>query len=143
MQQYEKALDILESIGNKQNIGKTLMRIGYEYFYKGEMDKAEETLMKSVLVLREVGDPQLLWPALHKLGLVYRDTNRKAEAIKNMKEAVDVIEKVRNEIQLPEQSPDIWKINWKFMKICYSCFFRMEIFLRLLNMANDQRHARF
>ncbi|MCI0618428.1 CHAT domain-containing protein, partial [bacterium] len=103
MQQYVKALDILESIGNKQGIGRTLMRIGYEQHQKVEMDKAEETLMKSVLVLREVGDPQLLWPALHKLGIVYRDTNRKTEAIKHMKEAVDLIEKVRNEIQLPEQ----------------------------------------
>ncbi|HEY7161786.1 MAG TPA: tetratricopeptide repeat protein, partial [Acidobacteriota bacterium] len=103
MQQYLKALDILEPIGNKQNIGRTLMRIGYEHFYKGEMKEAEETLLKSVEVLREVGDPQPLWPALHKLGIVYRDTNRKTEAINQMKEAIDLIEKVRSEIQLPEQ----------------------------------------
>jgi CHAT domain-containing protein/Tfp pilus assembly protein PilF len=103
MQQYQKALEIVQSIGNKQNIGKTLMRIGNEQFHKGEMDKAEDSLMKSVEVLREVGDPQSLWPALHELGLVYRDTDRKSEAIKYMKEAVDLVEKVRNEIQLPEQ----------------------------------------
>src|SRR4030095_3877766 len=52
---------------------------------------------------REVGDPQMLWPALHQLAIVYRDTNRKTEAIKYLKEAVDLFEKVRNEIQLPEQ----------------------------------------
>lgn len=103
MQNYRKALEILEPIGNKQNIGRTLMRIGYEQYTKGELDKAEETLMKSVLVLREVGDPQMLWPALHQLAIVYRDTNRKTEAIKYLKEAVDLFEKVRNEIQLPEQ----------------------------------------
>jgi CHAT domain-containing protein/Tfp pilus assembly protein PilF len=103
MQQYVKALDILEAVGNKQGIGRTLMRIGYEQHQKGELDKAEQSLMKSVLVLREVGDPQLLWPALHQLAKVYRDTDRKTEAIKSLQEAVHLIEKVRTEIQLPEQ----------------------------------------
>lgn len=103
MQNYMKALEIVEPIGNKQNIGRTLLRIGYEHYLKGEMDKAEEMFSKSAVVLREVGDPQQLWPALHQLGVVYRDTNRTTEAIKHMKEAVDLIEKVRSEIQLPEQ----------------------------------------
>lgn len=100
---FKTALAILESIGSKAGIGSSNAMIGAAYYSMGKMPEASASLSKAVEILTDIGQPDLLWPALYKKGMVCRDTAQNAQAAEWMKKAVDVIEKVREDVQLAEQ----------------------------------------
>lgn len=106
---FKAALAIRESIGNRPGTGSSYRMIGWAYQQKKDLAEADIALTKSIEVLREVGQPDLLWPALYKKGQVYLDSGKTAESLQLMMETVDVIEKIRGEVRLPEQ-------KWAFLE---------------------------
>lgn len=100
---YQRALAIGNELKSSFILDDTYLGLGWIYYTSREMKEAEEAFTKSEALARETERPQSIWQALYGRSLVYRETDRKAEAAPLMKEAVDLIEKARNEVPLAEQ----------------------------------------
>jgi CHAT domain-containing protein/tetratricopeptide (TPR) repeat protein len=106
---YAKALDLWQSADIKPEAGKCLMMIGSAHYNKKELAKADEAFEKSIALLTETGSQDLLWRAIYNKGLLERDKGDLTEAVRSMKEAVEVLDRVRAEVFLPEQ-------KWMFLE---------------------------
>lgn len=100
---YQAALAIQESIGNKPGMARSETMIAEVYSGQGRLDDADAAVTKALDVLQKERQADLLWPALYRKALVCRDAGKTAESVRWMKEAVEVIEKVREDVQLTEQ----------------------------------------
>jgi CHAT domain-containing protein/tetratricopeptide (TPR) repeat protein len=106
---YTKALSLFEAAEIKPQMGKSYMMIGSAEFSKKEFAKADEAFSKSIALLKETGTQDVLWRAIYNKGLLNREQGNVAEAANSMKEAVEVLDRVRAEVFLPEQ-------KWMFLE---------------------------
>lgn len=100
---YAKALALWQSSDIKPFMGKCYMMIGSAYHSKKDTAQASNAFAKSIELLKETGQQDVLWRAIYNKSLVDRDTGNLAEAISSMKESVDVLDQVRAQVFLPEQ----------------------------------------
>ncbi len=103
LEELNKCALIAESIGSQQLIAETHLWIGTVYYSKHALAEAEAALMKSIEIVKETGHAEILWSAYHKVALVDRDSGKTTDAIRWLKDAVEVIEDKRNELNLDEQ----------------------------------------
>jgi CHAT domain-containing protein len=103
LEKQKEALAIYESIGNQAGIGKSNLFIGSAHLTLGNRIGADECLKKSIAILQEVGWQDFLWQALYEEALILRDTKKVSESISEMKQAVEIIERVRETVGLEEQ----------------------------------------
>jgi len=74
-EEYDKAIELLESIVKRENrVTAPFVNLGVAYMKVGKMDKAEENLLKAVKL--DSGHPI----ANNELGLLYRRTGRFSQA---------------------------------------------------------------
>lgn len=126
---YGKALSLYEAAGIKPQMGKCYMMIGSAEFSKKEFAKADDAFTQSIALLKETGTQDVLWRAIYNKGLLNRDQGNLAEAAKSMKEAVEVLDRVRAEVFLPEQ-------KWMFLED------RLDVYEDLIRlMINSQNIA--
>lgn len=98
-----RALSIEEEVGNRAGIGAINMRIGTALYNAKRIPEADAALTKSIEILRDIGWLDSLWPALYRKGLIHRDSGNIAESIRSLKEAVDIIERLRGRVEFAEQ----------------------------------------
>ena len=100
---YEAALAIQESIGSKPGMAISNTMIAEIYQNQRRLAEADAAVTKALDILQADRQADILWPALYRKGVICRDSGKTAESIHWMKEAVDVIEKMREDVQLAEQ----------------------------------------
>lgn len=98
-----RALSIEEAVGNRAGIGAINMRIGNALYKAKRITEADAALTKSIDILRDIGWLDYLWPALYRKGLIYRDSGNIPESVRSLKEAVDIIERMRGQVEFAEQ----------------------------------------
>lgn len=108
--QYDRALSngrraaaIYESLGVKPGAGASYLMMGSAYRKLGRLEEAEQSLTQSIEYVKDLGMPELLWPALYQKGLVLSDRKNATEAIQSFKDSIEVIEQVRSQVTLTEQ----------------------------------------
>lgn len=99
---YEKALAIAAEMKSDFIMQDSYRGKGWIHFARKEMQKAEECFSKSVELAREIERPDSIWKGLYGKSLVYKETGKSEEALQLMKEAVEIIERARSEVQLAE-----------------------------------------
>ncbi|MCI0416479.1 hypothetical protein L0222_27230 [bacterium] len=77
--------------------------IGSAYRKKGDLAESDAATTKAVEILKEVGNRDLLWPALYIKGLCSRDLGKMEESLQWMKETVEIIDQIREGIGLLER----------------------------------------
>lgn len=100
---YERASALAIEMKSDSMRQDSLRGLGWIYFAKKDMEQAEQYFSQSIELCRKSERPEGVWQSLYGKGLTLRDTHRNDEAIVLMKEAVDIIEKARNQVQLSEQ----------------------------------------
>jgi CHAT domain-containing protein/Tfp pilus assembly protein PilF len=100
---YKEALAIDEAIRQKPGIGSIYAMIASAHRKKGNLSDAEIAASKAVEILKEVGQSDVLWPALYIKGQCSRDLGKMEESFQWMKQAIDIIDRIREGIGLPEQ----------------------------------------
>ena len=100
---YEKALALAAEMKSDFIMQDSYRGKGWIHFARKEMRQAEDCFSKSVELAREIERPDSLWQGLYGKSLVHRETGKSEEALQLMKEAVDIIERARSEVQLAEQ----------------------------------------
>lgn len=103
LETQKQMLALRESLGDRAAIGESHMLIGSTYLAKGDLANADAELTKAIAILREVDWPDVLWPALYKKALVFRDMGKTSESLQLMKEAVQIIDHLRGTLDLLEQ----------------------------------------
>lgn len=106
---YKSALALWSAAEIKLWMGKCYLMIGSAEFHKKELAKADDDFNKSIALLKETGSQDELWRAIYNKSLVNRERGNLTEAVTSMKEAVDVLDRVRSEVLLPEQ-------KWMFLE---------------------------
>jgi CHAT domain-containing protein/tetratricopeptide (TPR) repeat protein len=106
---YAKALSLFEAAEIKPQMGKCYLMIGSAEFSKKEFAKADDAFKKSIALLKETGTQDVLWRAMYNKGILNREQGNVEEATNSMKEAVEVLDRVRAELFLPEQ-------KWMFLE---------------------------
>ena len=65
---------------------------------RNEYDNAINTLNKAISILKDVGNPRLLWETHSSLALAFEQTGRSSEARKNWSLAADLIDGIANNL---------------------------------------------
>jgi class 3 adenylate cyclase len=71
LEQYQKSLEVFESLGNKKGIANILSNIGVVYSNSGEDTRSIEYHLKSLKVSEEIGDRMRIATSLNNIGGVY------------------------------------------------------------------------
>lgn len=100
---FQKALSIGESIGSKYEQCDSYLGIGSVYYVKRKMNDAAVALSRSVELSQQMKSRILLWQAMYKRGLVSRDSGKNEEALQFWEQAIETVEKGRNEIKVTEE----------------------------------------
>jgi len=106
---YKNALALWSAAEIKLWMGQCYLMIGSAEFHKKELARADDAFDKSIALFKETGSQDVLWRAIYNKSLVNRDTGNLTEAATLMKEAVEVLDRVRAEVFLPEQ-------KWMFLE---------------------------
>ena len=99
LQLYQEALDILESVGDRAGIGKIKNHLGALYLAQGEKEKALESLDEALIIFKKINDPGAEAIALSNIGQVLAEKNERELAILFSKQAVNLIEDIRQKLR--------------------------------------------
>ncbi len=94
--QYQRSLEVFESIGLKAGIANILSNIGVVYFNNGEDTKAIEYHLKSLKVSEEINDRMRIATSLNNIGGIY--TNNPAtvdKALEYYHRALPIFEEIQ------------------------------------------------
>jgi class 3 adenylate cyclase len=94
--QYQRSLEVFESIGFKAGIANILSNIGVVYFNNGEDTKAIEYHLKSLKVSEEINDRMRIATSLNNIGGIY--TNNPAtvdKALEYYHRALPIFEEIQ------------------------------------------------
>ena len=76
--------------------GRFLRLLGEVQMKRNELDRAISSICEAILILKEVGNPRLLWEAHVSLASVYDKLRRGSEAREQWRAAAEVIQKAAN-----------------------------------------------
>ena len=100
---YNQALPILRAVGDSEALRRnrrveatTLNNIGAVYDALGEKQKALDYYNQALPIRRAVGDRGGEAITLNNIGILYRDTKKPLEAIKNLEQSVNLILQLRS-----------------------------------------------
>jgi class 3 adenylate cyclase/tetratricopeptide (TPR) repeat protein len=91
-----KNLEISRREHTKKIEGRFLRLLGEIQMKRNELDKSISSMSEAILVLKEVGNPRLLWETHASLALVYNKLGRGSEAKEKWGAAAEVIHKTAN-----------------------------------------------
>lgn len=97
---YERALEIKLELGNKASSALTLMNISQAYLTLKDYEKSEEAILKSIQLIKESGNTGYFAGAYSVLSNLNQDKGNIAEAIKNMKLAIEYSRKGKSNWRL-------------------------------------------
>jgi len=100
---YRRALELAESI-QFPYLSTTLGRVGRLYALRGENDKALDYGRRAAAFAREIGNPEMRWDALWRLGDIQRRAGLRDEALRSLREAVGIIEALRADVTPEDES---------------------------------------
>ena len=95
LENYEKALNYYQEIGQKTNISKALNNIGIVYKAQQNYPKALEFLKNAFQIQNEIGE-QNAPVTLTNIGVIYFETKKYAEALQYYHKAEDAFKKTDN-----------------------------------------------
>jgi len=91
-----KNLEISRREHTKKIEGRFLRLLGEVQMKRNELDRAISSICEAILILKEVGNPRLLWEAHASLASVYDKLRRGSEAREQWRAAAEVIQKAAN-----------------------------------------------
>src|SRR5262249_34531736 len=100
---YEQATKIATELKANFLLQDSYRGMAWIHLAKKEMPEAETMFTNAIELSRTTERPAGLWEALYGKAVTLRETNRAAESLPLFEEAVDVIERARNEVQLSDQ----------------------------------------
>ncbi|MEM9908349.1 MAG: tetratricopeptide repeat protein, partial [Cyanobacteria bacterium P01_D01_bin.44] len=96
---YQKALQISQTSGDPTATGRTLNSLATLYAQQGELNEAQPRLQSALSHFRQIGDRQGETTVLSNLGKLYGASDQPALAILFYKQAVNLHEAIRSELQ--------------------------------------------
>lgn len=103
LQSFRNSLSISESLGLKQSMSESYRGVASILYARKEMIEAEKAASQAIEVARISDNRGALSDALHIRSLIFRDGGQMKEALQSFHEAVDAIESVRSDFELPEE----------------------------------------
>lgn len=100
---FEEAAALQQSLGATVERGFTQTLIASVHRRKRNLTQAETALKEALPVLQEANVPDFVWPTFYNYGLLSRDQGRIQDALQWMREAIRVIENLREGVGLPEE----------------------------------------
>jgi tetratricopeptide (TPR) repeat protein len=79
--------------------------------------KAKPTLEETIKASREMGKYNTLWESLYWLGMLYKENKQLPQSRDYLKEAVDVIEKIRNKVSGGEEARKLFSSDKNILKV--------------------------
>ncbi len=100
----EKAVNLSSEIGNRINEAKSMLEMGNVHLEKGEGEygKAIHYFTNTYSMSKNINLPEVSWRALKGKGKSYWMLGDNDQALKNYKEAVQIVENMRASIKLEE-----------------------------------------
>ncbi len=93
---HEKALAIVQEIGDRRGEGVWLGSLGLAYYVLGQVDKAIEYYQKALAIAQEIGDRYGEASALTNLGDSFVDQGELDEAVKFYSQAIAIADETGN-----------------------------------------------
>ncbi len=91
---FQQALRYWEAVDRPWALANTLNSIGVSHYYRGEYDKAQETLKQALDKAREAGYVRIGAYILAGLGDLYRDLERLDEAVQAYREGLEIAQQI-------------------------------------------------
>ena len=95
---FEKCLQIREKLNDPAGIANALINVGSLYYFRNLYEKALEHFLRAGELAEAVGAPELLYRAHLNSGRTYLRLNRLDEARKAFSEAINIVEKLREDV---------------------------------------------
>jgi ATP/maltotriose-dependent transcriptional regulator MalT/DNA-binding SARP family transcriptional activator len=92
---FEKAVETFRRFRNPAELANALNSVGVIYYYRGEYDRARETLHEALLAAHEAGSGRWTGYILAGLGDIERDAGRMAEALDHYEKALSLLDEKR------------------------------------------------
>ncbi len=102
MQTLKDSLSISEQNGLMNPMADAYNEMAAVQYARKEISEALKSAAKAVEIAKKTSNRTAHWHSLHIQGQIFRDTARTEEAAKAFREAVDVIESIRSDFELPE-----------------------------------------
>ena len=94
----QKSLERAQREHMRKREGSYLRLLGKLQVGRNEYDNAINTLNKAISILKDVGNPRLLWETHSSLASAFEQTGRSSEARKNWSLAADLIDGIANNL---------------------------------------------
>ncbi|MEW5768042.1 MAG: tetratricopeptide repeat protein [bacterium] len=94
LKQYQKALEIIERIGDIAQVAKSLHQIGMVYHQRGDYDSALKQYQKALEIDERIGDIAGVAGSLHNIGMIYHQRGDYDSAIKHYQKALEIAERI-------------------------------------------------
>jgi tetratricopeptide (TPR) repeat protein len=95
---YDESLRILEELGNRAGVAKSLFRIGLINLHRGDYDEALAKYEASLRIEEEIGDRGGAAESLHEIGIVYEKRGKYKEALAKYKESLGIKGEIGNRL---------------------------------------------
>lgn len=99
---YTKSFKIAEEMGNRSGMRIVLGNLGTVHQQLGQFEKAEQLFRRSLALARELGDKRGTGIALCSLGVLHRKLGDMTSALRELEEAVGLLEPIRANDYLTE-----------------------------------------
>ncbi|MFX0092263.1 MAG: tetratricopeptide repeat protein [Candidatus Hodarchaeota archaeon] len=93
---FELSLILREFFDNKQNLAKSLNRIGTVHYLKGDLDKALDYFKNSLFLKKQLNNKQELAKSFNNLGEIYRQKGDLAQALDYYQQSLRLKEQFGN-----------------------------------------------
>ncbi len=87
----KKSQKIYEEAGNDLQLASILINLGETYYLSGDLNNAEETNEKALIVSKSINNASVTGYILGNMGMVYLAQNRVPEAKHNLTEAIKIV----------------------------------------------------
>lgn len=153
LEYYQKSLKIWEEIGDKNEMAISLSNIGlihYKRFAHGrirrgekELLDAERNLSEAIKISKEIGRQETFWSFLHRKGLVFKELGKTDQTIGLLKEAIEVIEKLRGQLQLAEEKASFFKEKLEVYESLIELLIKLQNYQEAFNYAQKTKARAF
>ncbi|MHA2231835.1 MAG: tetratricopeptide repeat protein, partial [Candidatus Hodarchaeales archaeon] len=106
---WNKTFELYEELQDNAGIGTTLINLGEIYRMKGDLDEAEKYYEKSLVFFKSF-EKEDISLAKHNLGLVYFQRGQLELAEVNFREALRLIEKIENPIEIADSHYELIRV---------------------------------
>ncbi|MBI4639238.1 MAG: tetratricopeptide repeat protein, partial [Candidatus Tectomicrobia bacterium] len=95
----EECLKLAEPTLSRRNLIKGWRLKGQVFLAQGQVEQAEEALVKALTIAKEIGNPPQLWKTYQALGDLYEQKGEVEQARSAYASAIQVIDEVASRLQ--------------------------------------------